>query len=163
MQMTPPYHAADTPEELDGALEDDLNRLADWVSDNGLKLNENKTQLLLLSRKGKTNELVKVKVALQGHSIWRCASVKCLGVIIYDGLTWKEHIRSVRRKCFGQLARLRKLRDVLPASLKKKIYNALVLPHLDYCSVVWQECTTSLQLKVEQIQNHEMRFILSKW
>ena len=73
----------------------------------------------------------------------------------------KKHIRSVRRKCFGQLARLRKLRDVLPASLKKRIYNALVLPHLDYCGVVWQECTKSLQLKVEQIQNHGMRFILS--
>ena len=92
------YHGADTPEELGAALEGDLNGLADWVSDNGLKLNENKTQLLLLSRKGKANELEKVKVALQGHSIQRCASVKCLGVIIDDGLTWKEHIRSVRRK-----------------------------------------------------------------
>ena len=71
----------------------------------------------------------------------------CLGVIIDDGLTWKEHIRSVRRKYFGQLARLRKLGDVLPASLKKRIYNALVLPHLDYCSVVWQECTKSCKVE----------------
>ena len=47
------YHAADTSEELGAALEGNLNRLADWVSDNRLKLNENKTQLLMLSRKGK--------------------------------------------------------------------------------------------------------------
>ena len=80
------YHAADTPEELGAALEGDLNGLANWVSDNGLKLNENKTQLLLLSRKGKA-KVEKVKVALQGHSIQRCTSVKCLGVIIDDGLT----------------------------------------------------------------------------
>ena len=75
-------------------------------------------------------------MTLCGHSIERCASVKCLGLVIDDRLTWKEHIRSVRRKCFRQLAGLRKLREVLPAALKKKIYNALVLPHLDYCSVV---------------------------
>ena len=74
----------------------------------------------------------------------------------------RTHQVSHIRKCFGQLARLRKLRDVLPASLKKRIYNALVLLHLDYCSVVWQECTKSLQLRVEQIQNHGMRFIWSK-
>ena len=43
------YHAADTPEELGAALEGDLNGLADWVSDNRLNLNENKTQLLLHS------------------------------------------------------------------------------------------------------------------
>ena len=156
------HHATDTPEELGAALEGDLNRLADWVSDNGLKLNENKTQLLTLSRKGKANELEKVKVALRGHSIERCASVKCLGLVTDDGFTWKEHIRSVRRKCFRQLAGLRKLRDVLPAALKKNIYNAQVLPHLDYCSVLWQECAKSLQLKVEEIQYYGMRLVLSK-
>ena len=45
---------------------------------------------------------------------------------------------------------------------KKKLYNALVLPHLDYCSVVWQECAKDLQQKLEQIQNYGMRLILSK-
>ena len=30
----------------------------------------------------------------------------------------------------------------------KKIYNAIVLPHLDYCSVVWQECSLELQRKL---------------
>ena len=42
----------------------------------------------------------------------------------------KKHIMSVRRKCFAPLARLRKVRDVLPTGLKKT-YNTLVLPHLD--------------------------------
>jgi len=30
---------------------------------------------------------------------------------------------------------------VLPSTTKKQLYNALVLPHMDYCSVVWQECS----------------------
>ena len=78
-----------------------------------------------------------------------------------DRLLWKEQITAVRRKCFCGLSKLQKLRDVLPVSTKKKLYNALVLPHVDYCSVVWQECGKVLQKKVERIQNYGMRFILS--
>ena len=73
-----------------------------------------------------------------------------------------ERTHQVSEKEVLQTAGLRKLRDVLPAALKKKMYNALVLPHLDYCSVVRQECAKSLQLKVEQTQNYGMRLVLSK-
>jgi len=70
--------------------------------------------------------------------------------------------RAVRRKCFRGLAELRRLRDALPAVTKKNIYNALVLPTLDYCCVVWQECGKLLQQRVERIQNYGMRLICSK-
>jgi len=43
-------------------------------------------------------------------------------------------VQSVRKQCFTGLA---KLKAVLPPDTKK-VYNATVLPHLDYCSVVWQ-------------------------
>ena len=29
-----------------------------------------------------------------------------------------------------------------------------MLPHLDYCSVVWQECTKDLRMKIERVQNY---------
>ena len=92
----------------------------------------------------------------------RSKKVKCLGVVLDDGLTWQEQIANVRRKCFAGLAKLRRVKDVLPADTKKKIYNAIVLPHLDYCCVVWQECSVELRRKVETIQNYGMRLILSK-
>jgi len=40
--------------------------------------------------------------------------VKCLGVLLDDGLTWKEQVQSVRKQSFAGLARLRRLKDVLP-------------------------------------------------
>ena len=46
------------------------------------------------------------------------------------------------------------LRDSLPAVTKKRVYNGLVLSHLDYCCVVWQECRKILQQKLERIQNY---------
>jgi len=43
-------------------------------------------------------------------------------------------------------------------------YNALVLPYLDYCSVVWQECSQCFRQKLERVQNYGMRItgILSR-
>ena len=82
--------------------------------------------------------------------------MKCLGVLVDGGLTWMEQVQRVRKRCFAGLAKLRRLKDVLPPDIKKKVYNALVLPHLDYCSVVWQESTKDLRMKVERVQNYGM-------
>ena len=88
--------------------------------------------------------------------------VKYLGAWIDEGLSWRDHIEAMRRKCYGGLAKISQLRDSLPAVTKKRVYNALVLPHLDYCCVVWQECGKVLQQKLERIQNYGMRLICAK-
>ena len=79
--------------------------------------------------------------------------MKCLGAQLDDCVTWKKHIDSVRKKCFYVLAKIRSLQIVLPSSIKIKLYNALVLLHFNYCSVVWQECAKNPQQHVEQILN----------
>ena len=44
---------------------------------------------------------------------------------------------------------------------RKMLYSALILPHVDYCSVVWDQLTKDLERKVETIQNVGMRIILN--
>ena len=51
--------------------------------------------------------------------------------------SWKDHTEAMRRTCFGGIARLNRLKDSLSSSTKKTIYNALVLPHLDYIAVLY--------------------------
>ena len=156
------FHAANSPSELGAILEADLQNVSKWVEDNKLQLNVNKTQLLLMGRTGRAREVETVQVSLNGTQLPRSRMVKCPGVNIDDGLTWREHITLVRKKCFGALAKLRRLKNVLPPDLKKRMYNALVLPHLDYCSVVWMECAQELRTKIERVQNYGMRLILSQ-
>ena len=152
---------ADDAASLELQLNEDLSRVRKWADDNKLLLNTRKTQLLLLERKRKDRKLSNVKVSMDGEELERSRLVKCLGVILNDALTWREQVESVRRKCFTALAKLRRLKMVLP-SQTKQVYNALVLPHLDYCSVVWQECSAVLAKKLERVQNYGMRLILSR-
>ena len=48
-----------------------------------------------------------------------------------------------------RLSKIRQLRDDLPADTKTKLYNTFVLPHLDYCYVLWHECSKEVQHRVE--------------
>lgn len=102
-----------------------------------------------------------VEIRTDGQKIQRNRAMRCLGVLVDNGLTWKVHVHGVRKQCFAGLAKLRRLKDVLPPDTKK-IYNAIVLPHLKYCSVVWQNCTKDLRMKLERVQIYGMRIIPSQ-
>ena len=117
--------------------------------------------MLLLSRRRRLQELEQVDVRMGGTKVARSKKVKYLGVWIDDGLTWQDQVEAVRRKCSAGLAKLKRLRNVLPSS-RKKIFCALVQPHLDYCSIVWQECSLELKLRLDRIHNYGMRLILSQ-
>ena len=75
------------------------------------------------------------------------------------GLTWNDHTEYVRKKFYAGIGRLKRWSGVLLSRTKKQIYNA---PYLDYCSVVWQECSQCLRQKLERVQNYGMRIILSE-
>ena len=125
---------------LKKGLEQHLEEVLRWANGNGLKLNTGKTKLLLLGRKRRQKELVQVKVEMGDEKIVRSKAAKCLEVVIDDKLNWKKQVQNVRRKCFTGLVKLRRLKNVLPSTTKKQLCNALVLSHMNYCSVVWQEC-----------------------
>ena len=44
----------------------------------------------------------------------------------------------------------------------KLLYRSFVLPHLDYCSVVWNNCGATLTGHMERMQNYALRVILRK-
>ena len=40
-----------------------------------------------------------------------------------------------------------------------KVYNAIILPHFDYCSLVWDNCSDYLNDKLQKLQNRAARTI----
>ena len=97
-----------------------------------------------------------IQIVLNCEVIKKQDCVKYLGVLIDSSLSWEKHISRTRKKCYSGLSQLRRLGSI-PPNLKKQLYNSLVLPHLDYCSVVWQEASMILLKSIEQVQNYGMR------
>ena len=42
---------------------------------------------------------------------------------------------------------------LLHSNSLKTIYSAIVLPHFDYCALVWDNCSVALKNKLEKLQN----------
>ena len=76
-------------------------------------------------------------------------------------LNWKNQVCKVRRSCLSSLAKLSRVSSFLPFETKKRLYDALVLPHMDYCCVVWMEYWATLRHKIERLKNYGMRLITS--
>ena len=85
-------HVSGDAGDLESGLVEDLESVAKWVDANKLRLNVNKTQVLLMSRKRREQELEQVEVRVGDQEIGRSRKVKCLGVQIDEGLKWHEHI-----------------------------------------------------------------------
>ena len=88
--------------------------------------------------------------------------MKYLGVEIDEDLSWKKHIEKMHRQYLAKLALIRRAGTYLPCNIRKLLYQALILPHLDYCSVVWSSCGITLSKRIERVQNYVMRIILRK-
>lgn len=57
------------------------------MEQNGLKLNEANTQMILLHRNKRDKELDDVHVEVKGQKVARCGKVKYLGIWIDEGLS----------------------------------------------------------------------------
>ena len=136
--------------------------LLEWIEANDLCMNIAKTQLVVLSRRRRSSHTNSVQVRLREEEICPQQSVKYLGITIDRDLSWSQHVENVRKKSLAGLAAVRRASAYLPTAVRRLLYNALVLPHLDHCSVMYHSYNTSHSNKLERVQNYATCMILKK-
>ena len=102
------YYADSNPKVLGDRMKRDLGRVRNWIHSNGLSLNVAKTQLMVLSRRGRREEAVAVQMKVNEVELQQQDCVRYLGVEIDRDLTWKAHIERVHHQCMGKLAAIRR-------------------------------------------------------
>ena len=71
------------------------------------------------------------------EQIRRVEGARFLGVWVDESLRWKEQIEKIRAKVSRLLGVLGRAGSVVGRQSLLMLYNALVLPHLQYCLMVW--------------------------
>ena len=91
-----------------------------------------KTQMMIICRKRREPEPNDVRITVSEHEVERkkYTYVKSSSVYLGDSLKWYKRVNTICRKCWAGLASLKQFRKVLSVSLKKKLYNCMILPHL---------------------------------
>ena len=116
--------------------EKEFNKLLHWLNANKLSLNIKKTKVLIFDNKKQHNE-PDVYINLGGTFIKPSSYTKFLGILIDNKLNWKEHISYITKTIARVNGIIYKTKNFLPKSVLILIYNALVLPHLNYSLLLW--------------------------
>ena len=78
---------------------------------------------------------------------------------IDENLYWNVHFETVAKKIASGLGALKRCRRFVPQSTLHSVFNALIQPHFDYCSVVWGHCNKTLSDKLQKLQNRAARIL----
>ena len=129
-----------------------------WMNKNFLKVNHNKSNLIIF--KSPTSSLPKssLNVKFGDYSIEINESAKVLGVILTRSLSFKKFMLKKAQVCNCHLRNLRHIENCTPLKMKVMLISNLILDTLDYCNAVLA-CATAKDLKpLQKIQNHAVRF-----
>lgn len=141
-------------------INSDLNAISDVSKSHGLILNENKTQMLLLSKnKNSILEDDNFKIILNNLILQPSDNCKNLGIFIDADLRFSQHVSHLIRKSFAKLKILYVHKDFLSTDIKLRLCDSLILSHLAYCDTVfWPALLQNDRDSLQKIQNCCLRF-----
>ena len=119
-------------------VNEELGKLESWFLTMGLTINPRKTRYICF-----TNEKDCPDLWLGGEKILRIweegeePAFKLLGVWIDPTLTFQYHIDQVHSKVQRGLAYIIRSKKSLPFKIRLMLYRSLVLPHVEYCNLIW--------------------------
>ena len=146
--------------ELQHDMNMDLQFLQNWLIANRLTLNVLKTEFMLIGSRQRIATLTQeLDLSINGISLKRVNSSKCLGVEIDEFLTWDAHIASISRKVSSGIGVLKKIKPFFPTFNLISVYQSIVEPYFDYCSIVWDDISDHLTDKLQILQNRAARVI----
>ena len=100
-----------------------------------------------------------ITVSIDGKVIKQVNSKKTLGVIIDENLCWDNQIENISKKVSKGIGMLRRIKPFVSIITLAYLYQALVQPRFDYCSMVWGNCGKTLKVMLQRLQNRAARVI----
>ena len=147
---------------LISSLESSLASLDAWFCANALKVNANKTELIVLGNRQNMRNLSDIVVTFRETSLVPTDHVKNLGVVFDKHLTWDTHVDAVSRRCTGTLLGLAHVRHAVPRGVTTTLVTALVLSQLRYCVSVYGNGSKKNAAKIQKILNFAAKVIFGR-
>ena len=133
--------------------------ISDWLSKNFLKINHNKTEVLLV---GRESALSKCKpqfstITLGDVTVKFSSSARNLGVLLDENLSFKQHIQNVSNNCIYHLKNLNSVRSHFSRQSLETAIHAYVSTRLDYCNSLYIGLPDSTLRPLQFAQNFAAR------
>ena len=147
--------------ELLYSMQSCISDVKAWATANMLKVNDNKTELMLVTSK-RTNNLhsLPTSITIGNYQIPFKQYVKNLGFTLDCHLTMNAHVSNIARTCYFELHRLASIRRFLTSTATATLVSAFALSRIDYCNSLLFGSTHDVTSHFQRIQNNAARVIL---
>ena len=120
--------------DLSIRLERRLSDISDWMTTNMLKLNQDKTELIVFAPKHRIKHLSEFSLSFNGTIVNDVSCVKILGVFMDKTLSMEQQVR------FHQIRNIGKIRPFITENACKTLVCSLVTSRLDWkCVTIWSK------------------------
>lgn len=145
--------------EVFSNMSNDIKIINNWLNDNLLSMNLDKTNYILFKvrNKFKNENLANYTLKLNDHIIQSVEHAKFLGLIIDDQLSWKFHINSIKSKINSATFALKRLSHILPDRAKMYFFNSCILSHLTYLNPIWNVASNNVLNSLKVCMNRSVK------
>ena len=117
------------------SLESCIADIRSWMAANFLKLNDDKTNLIVMGKPCTLNKLGKLTLKIGSADISPVASARNLGVQFQSDVSLDDHVSSTVGAAYYQFSNLSKVRSCLDKDTTEKLVHAFVTSRLDHCTL----------------------------
>ncbi len=126
---------------------------------NKLKLNDSKTEVLIITSKNNAEQTKDIKVKIREETITPKAVVRNLGANIDSILMMEHQVNAVTRSMYYNIRRVSKVKHQLTSEACKKAINATVISRLDYNNGLLLGASEKAIHKLQVAQNSAARLL----
>ena len=143
-------------QKIESCLED----IGTWMSLNKLKLNSEKTELLVIGSQNLSASQFPSFTAIDGSVTQPSQFVRNIGVIFDNKLNMERQVASICKSAFFQIRNISRIRKFLSVSCTKALVHAFVTCSLDNCNSLLYGFPKYLVHRLQLVQNCAARLIL---
>jgi len=138
-------------------LQDDLDTIRQYGSDWLITFNAQKTIQQTFTNRRDNQDLT---LTFDGQDIPTVTSHKHIGLTLSTDLNFHQHINNIIRTVNISLSPIYPVAKFLPRSILNTIYTTYILPHFDYCDIIYDgNITTTDAIRLQTLQNRCARLV----
>ena len=139
-----------------------MKLIVEWSHDHFMKINPDKTELLLLYPPSLNGEVLIRGILFEDQCIRFSEKVKNVGVYLDKHLNMTKHINSVTSQSYKILKDIGSIRKSLQQDHIERLVHAFISRRLDYCNSLFVNISKENLNKLQKVQNSAARLVLGR-
>ncbi len=155
-------NSIESQQEAITQMENCLADVKSWMLSYKLKMNDGKTEFLIIGSRQQLAKLSVDSIKVGDTSVLAVDNVRDLGAYLDKHMSMESHIDAKCKAAFKQLYNLRRIRKYLTREAIETLVHSFIFSHIDYCNGLLYGLPKYQTNKLQRIQNMAAKLIFQQ-